>query len=44
MRIDFAYCSPALADAVTGVQIVRAERAGKGASDHVPVELDIDIS
>ncbi|MDR0433263.1 MAG: exodeoxyribonuclease III [Bifidobacteriaceae bacterium] len=41
MRIDFAYCSPALADAVKSVQIVRTERAGKGASDHVPVELDL---
>ncbi|MDR2254291.1 MAG: exodeoxyribonuclease III [Bifidobacteriaceae bacterium] len=41
MRIDFAYCSPALADRVTGVRIVREERKGRGASDHVPVELDL---
>jgi exodeoxyribonuclease-3 len=41
MRIDFAYCSPALADRVTGVRIDRDERKGKGASDHVPVELTI---
>jgi exodeoxyribonuclease-3 len=40
MRIDFAYCSPALADTITGVTIVRDERKGKGASDHVPVELE----
>jgi exodeoxyribonuclease-3 len=41
MRIDFAYCSPALADQVESVQSVRDERKGKGASDHVPVELDV---
>ncbi|MDR2566977.1 MAG: exodeoxyribonuclease III [Bifidobacteriaceae bacterium] len=41
MRIDFAYCSPALADRVTSVAIIRDERKGKGASDHVPVELTI---
>ncbi|MDR1294188.1 MAG: exodeoxyribonuclease III [Bifidobacteriaceae bacterium] len=41
MRIDFAYCSPAVAEAVTAVRIVRDERAGRGASDHVPVEIDI---
>jgi exodeoxyribonuclease-3 len=41
MRIDFAYCSPALAERVTGVNIVRDQRRGQGASDHVPVELDI---
>ncbi|MDR1119095.1 MAG: exodeoxyribonuclease III [Bifidobacteriaceae bacterium] len=41
MRIDFAYCSPALAARVTDVRIERDERKGKGASDHVPVELDV---
>ncbi len=41
MRIDFAYASPALADATAGVTILRNERKGKGASDHVPVILDI---
>ncbi|MDR2379715.1 MAG: endonuclease/exonuclease/phosphatase family protein [Bifidobacteriaceae bacterium] len=41
MRIDFAYCSPALANQVRAVHIRRLERKGKGASDHVPVELDI---
>ncbi|MDR2372816.1 MAG: exodeoxyribonuclease III [Bifidobacteriaceae bacterium] len=41
MRIDFAYCSPALADAVASVRIIRDERKGKGPSDHVPVELEI---
>jgi exodeoxyribonuclease-3 len=41
MRIDFAYCSPALAARVTDVRIARDQRKGKGASDHVPVELDL---
>ncbi|MHB1491871.1 MAG: exodeoxyribonuclease III, partial [Cellulomonas sp.] len=41
MRIDFTYASPALAARVTGVTIDRNERKGKGASDHVPVILDL---
>ena len=41
MRIDFAYASPALAARTTGVVIDRNERKGKGASDHVPVILDL---
>ena len=41
MRIDFAYVSPALAARTAGVVIDRNERKGKGASDHVPVILDL---
>lgn len=41
MRIDFTWATPALADRVTGVTIDREERKGKGASDHVPVILDL---
>lgn len=41
MRIDFAYCSPALTTRVTGAQSLREERKGKGASDHVPVILEV---
>ncbi|WP_402462961.1 exodeoxyribonuclease III [Isoptericola aurantiacus] len=41
LRIDFAYASPALADRVTGAAVDREERKGKGASDHVPVVLDL---
>lgn len=41
MRIDFVYTSPALTPAVTGAEIDRNERKGKGASDHVPVIVDI---
>jgi exodeoxyribonuclease-3 len=43
MRIDFAYCSPALADRVLAAAIDRDERKGKGASDHVPVEIDLAL-
>jgi len=41
MRIDFTWASPALAARVTAVTIDRDERKGKGASDHVPVILDL---
>ncbi|HLS72877.1 MAG TPA: exodeoxyribonuclease III [Actinomycetaceae bacterium] len=41
MRIDFALASPALADRVTSASIDRNERKGKGASDHVPVVVDL---
>lgn len=42
MRIDFVYASPALAARATAAAIIRDERKGKGASDHVPVVVDID--
>ncbi|MBO1753111.1 exodeoxyribonuclease III [Actinotalea sp. BY-33] len=42
LRIDFAYTSPALTDRVTGVSIDREARKGKGASDHVPVVVDLE--
>ena len=41
MRIDFALTSPALARRVDHAWIDREERKGKGASDHVPVVLEI---
>ena len=41
LRIDFAYTSPALTARVTGVHIDREARKGKGASDHVPVVVDL---
>lgn len=43
MRIDLTYVSPALDRRVTAVTIDREERKGKGASDHVPVILDIEV-
>ncbi len=41
MRIDFVQASPALARTVTAAAIERNERKGKGASDHVPVIVEI---
>jgi exodeoxyribonuclease-3 len=41
MRIDFSLCSPALATRVSGAEIDRQERKGKGASDHAPVIIDV---
>ncbi len=41
MRIDFILGSPALADRVTGALIDTEERAGKGASDHAPVIVEL---
>jgi exodeoxyribonuclease III len=41
MRIDFVLGSPSLARRVTGAFIDREERAGKGASDHAPVLVDL---
>jgi exodeoxyribonuclease-3 len=41
MRIDFVLGSPAFAGRVTGARIDREERAGKGASDHAPVIVDL---
>ena len=42
LRIDFVLGSPALAGRVTGAAIDREERAGKGASDHAPVIVDLE--
>jgi exodeoxyribonuclease-3 len=42
MRIDFVLGSQSLAARVTGAFIDRDERAGKGASDHAPVIVDLD--
>ncbi len=42
MRIDFIFASPALANRVVAAQIDRDERKGKGASDHVPVIVEVE--
>lgn len=42
MKIDFAYCTPALTARVTNAYGDREERKGKGASDHLPVIIEID--
>jgi exodeoxyribonuclease-3 len=41
MRIDLVLGSPELASRVTGAFVDREERAGKGASDHAPVVVDL---
>ncbi|MFP5253141.1 MAG: exodeoxyribonuclease III [Actinomycetes bacterium] len=41
LRIDFVLGSPALASRVTGAFVDTEERAGKGASDHAPVVVDL---
>lgn len=41
MKIDFMVASSALAQRVVAAEIDRNERKGKGASDHVPVIVDI---
>lgn len=41
MRIDFMYASEVLAKRVSQAWIDREERKGKGASDHVPVIIEI---
>lgn len=43
MRIDFVLGSPAVQSAVTGSFIDREERKGKGASDHAPVVVDLEL-
>jgi exodeoxyribonuclease III len=44
MRIDFLLGSAALAAHVTGALIDREERKGKGASDHAPVVVELDLT
>lgn len=42
MRIDLVLASEALRARVSGAEIDREERKGKGASDHAPVIVDLD--
>jgi exodeoxyribonuclease-3 len=44
MRIDFLYASASASAATTAGVIERDERKGKGASDHVPVVIDVDLT
>jgi exodeoxyribonuclease-3 len=43
MRIDFLLGSPSVQAALGSSFIDRDERKGKGASDHAPVVLDLDL-
>lgn len=43
MRIDFVLANPTLRDAVTDAYVDREARKGKGASDHAPVVVDLNL-
>jgi exodeoxyribonuclease-3 len=43
MRIDLVYGNPTFADAVRDAYVDREARKGKGASDHAPVVVDLDL-
>ncbi|MYS22665.1 Exodeoxyribonuclease III [Streptomyces sp. DvalAA-14] len=43
MRIDLVYGNEPFAGAVTDSYVDREERKGKGASDHAPVVVDLDL-
>lgn len=43
MRIDLVYANAALAAAVSDAYVDREARKGKGASDHAPVVVDVDL-
>lgn len=43
MRIDLVFANAAFADRVSDAYVDREARKGKGASDHAPVVVDLDI-
>ncbi|WP_052850612.1 exodeoxyribonuclease III [Streptomyces avicenniae] len=43
MRIDLVYGNQAFASSVKDAYVDREERKGKGASDHAPVVIDLDV-
>lgn len=43
LRIDLALANPAFQGAVTDAYVDRNERKGKGASDHAPLVIDLDL-
>ncbi|MFF8790920.1 exodeoxyribonuclease III [Streptomyces sp. NPDC015125] len=43
MRIDLVYGNGPFAEAVSDAYVDREERKGKGASDHAPVVVDLDV-
>ncbi|WP_031509863.1 exodeoxyribonuclease III [Streptomyces megasporus] len=43
MRIDLVYGNPAFEAAVKDAYVDREERKGKGASDHAPVVVDLEV-
>jgi exodeoxyribonuclease-3 len=43
MRIDYVLASSPVADAITDAYVDREARKGKGASDHAPIVVDLDL-
>ncbi|SCE21877.1 exodeoxyribonuclease-3 [Streptomyces sp. DfronAA-171] len=43
MRIDLVYANAAFRSAAKDAYVDREERKGKGASDHAPVVVDLDV-
>jgi len=43
MRIDLVYGNESFAKAASDAYVDREERKGKGASDHAPVVVDLDV-
>jgi exodeoxyribonuclease-3 len=43
MRIDLALADGGLTEAVSDAFVDREARKGKGASDHAPVVVDVDL-
>jgi exodeoxyribonuclease-3 len=43
MRIDLVYGNEPFAKAVQDAYVDREERKGKGASDHAPVVVDLEV-
>ncbi|MEI7630850.1 MAG: exodeoxyribonuclease III, partial [Actinomycetes bacterium] len=43
MRLDLVFSNEQFATLVTDAYIDREERKGKGASDHAPVVVDLDL-
>jgi exodeoxyribonuclease-3 len=44
MRIDYVLASELVAKAITDAYVDREARKGKGASDHAPIVVDLDLS
>ena len=42
-RLDHVWVSPALADAVTGMEVLREARGWERPSDHVPVKVEMEL-
>jgi exodeoxyribonuclease-3 len=43
MRIDYVLASEPVAKVITDAYVDREARKGKGASDHAPIVVDLDL-